>query len=131
MKTNAALPAIKNDLYNALIKTVSFGPRRECILTAHRVIWEGDRGHYEKTPWYIRFGGVENMRELQKFFRRKPHKQSELYTIDYAEGEDSKPGRLFLSISFERIDAQIVVRCQNVPSSSTQPNNEQENEAIV
>lgn len=61
------------------------------------------------------------MHELQEFFRRKPHKQSELYTIDYAEGELSKAGRLFFKISFERIDAQIVVRCQTVSSSSEQP----------
>jgi hypothetical protein len=123
MKTKDALLPIKDDLYDAMIEDAAFGPRRECTLTVHRLVWKGDQGHYEKSPWYVHFGGVENMRELQEFFRRKPHKQSELYTINYAKGEASKAGRLFLKILFERINDPIVVRCQNVSSSSEQPIN--------
>lgn len=115
------LPAIKDEFYNAAVKEVSFGPRQEMRLAVRRLYWEGSHGRYDDQLTYIHFGGVNNLEALRKFFDRKPHQQSELYTIDYSKTIPSKPGHLFIEIKFERIDDKITIECRNLSISSDSP----------
>jgi hypothetical protein len=117
MDSHSPLPEIRDELYNAAIETVRFGPRREFTLAVRRLIWEGSHGRLENRLTYVRFGGVNNLEAVHQFFDGKPHQQSELYTIDYAKTMPSKPGHLFLEIKFERILEQITVECRNLSIS--------------
>ena len=111
------LASLTSDFNHASIQNVTIGPRREVMLEIAPLVWNGSRGRYADGV-RVRFGGIENFAEVSAFFAADPHKQSELAELSYADGRKSKPGRLFVELVFERIDARLVVQCSSVQVGS-------------
>jgi hypothetical protein len=111
------MPELHQQFHNAQIVDVIYGPRQEFTLTCHRLIWQGQTGHLDKSITSIRFGGVMNLDNIKQFFDTRPYEISEVYLIDYAKDHISKMGRIFVDVSFERIEARQTIECRNITIS--------------
>jgi len=107
------LPDLKHDFSDALIQGVTFGPRQEMTLRILTGRWIGQTGYYN-VPIALRFGGIKNLDVLREFFASSPHLQSELAHLSYDKDHKSKPGHLFVDLTFERIDARTIIECSSI-----------------
>lgn len=107
------LPDLKHNYNDASIEDVKFGPRRELTLKVYTVVWNGNKGQYQNEVT-IRFGGILNLAAVKEFFDLSPHLNSELASISFDKNQKSKPNHMYINLTFERIDAQIVIECSNL-----------------
>ncbi len=108
-----SLPELEFDFSHAVINDVTLGPRREVTLTVQTLSFVGSVGR--RSPGIkVRFGGIINFESVESFFAQGPHLGSELAWLRYDESRTSRPGRLFLDLAFERIEARIILECAAV-----------------
>lgn len=110
------LPDLTHNFSHAGIDRVVCGPRREVTLTLTTFVLDPARvGTFKPVKGItVRFGGIENFEDVSSFFARAYHTTSELADMRYSTTHASKPGRLFFDIVFERIDAEITIRCTSL-----------------
>src|SRR5262245_39725952 len=111
MRRKPSIPDLKYDYHNASIGEVKFGPRREVTLRLLLVLWDGPIGRASDDLIQVRFGGIENLRQVKAFFASSAHERSEIARLDFVADRRSKPGQLFVEVLFERIDARITIEC--------------------
>lgn len=93
---------------------------RSDILNRHEHNWKENREPATIVP--VRFGGVENLEEVQAFFERveaetfklSPNAIEPIYTFDYDWEQKSKINEIYFRVCFERSGNEIIIRCQNV-----------------
>jgi hypothetical protein len=107
------VPPLIHDFRHARINSVAIGPRRELALSVAPLVWNGTNGHHGDGV-SLRFGGIENFTEVSAFFSDEPQQRSELQCLRYAQSRPSKQGCLFFELSFERIEAKVIIQCSNL-----------------
>ena len=93
-----------------MITNAFIGPRRELMFALRALRFEGSQGRYDN-PITARFGGIANMDEVKSFFADSPQSQSELAFLRYNGEPVSRPGRIFIELAFERIEARLIIQC--------------------
>ena len=121
------LPTLKHIYSWATVSSFEVGPRREItlfmklwrsdILNRHEHKWQENREPATIVP--VRFGGVENLEEVQTFFEKLETEITEscgvqlIYKFGYDE-QKSKSNEIYFRVYFENSGASIIIRCQNV-----------------
>ena len=113
------IPELIHDFSDAWIDGIEFGPRREFTL---KVLIPTRTGPTPSppAPVAVRFGGVENLDQVRSAFRSSPQKVSELRSLRYSDDKKSKPGKLFVTLDFERVDLRLEVRCSSISLSQAE-----------
>lgn len=105
--------SFESNFDHSLIEGIEFGPRREVKLVISPLVWDGSNDRHAESI-QVRFGGIENFDEMVALFNAIPPEKSELAWMRFSDNLLSKPGRLFIELAFERIDAHFLVRCSSM-----------------
>ena len=124
------IPALKHVYPWSTVHSFEVGPRREItlymklwrkdILNRHDHNWNKNREPATIVP--VRFGGVENLEEVQAFFERvkvetiklSPNAIEPIEVFDYDREHESKVNEIYFRIYFDRSGDEIIIRCQSV-----------------
>ncbi len=124
------LPTLKHIYPWATVKSFEVGPRREItlymklwrddVLNRHEHNWKENREPATIVP--VRFGGVENLEEVQAFFERvkaeitklSPDAIEPIGVFDYDREHESKINEIYFRVYFDRSGDKIIIRCQSV-----------------
>lgn len=85
----------------------------EVTLDIALLVWERSQGKWVGGV-RVRFGGIENLEEVERFFATELEDKSELADLRYAETPKSKLGKLHVELICEHVDARLVVRCSSL-----------------
>ena len=102
-----------------MLESVAFGPRREMTVKINSLMWEGNRGYYGPATT-MRFGGIVNYDQVREAFKPRYCQERELNSVEYDQGQSSKPSDLYLLLSFERISIIVAIHCHSL--TVTKPN---------
>ena len=122
------LSQLTNNYVWSNVKSFEVGPRRE--ITLFMRLWRSDVLNRNDHDWKqnrqpativpVRFGGVENLEEVEAFFENLLTETTKIggdqlvYKFDYDWKQESKPNKIHFLIYFENSGDTIIIRCQNI-----------------
>lgn len=112
------VPTVIREVYqnfnDALVEEVCVGPRREVTVIVRPLVWHGSQGDYGP-PVTIRFGGIQDFRDVAARFQTLPSLDSEIgFLGPDPDSAGGKRGVHHFKFASERRDFELRFRCSNV-----------------
>ena len=124
---------LKENYIWSTVDSFKIGPRRE--ITLFMKLWRRDVLNRNDHNWRqnrqsatiipVRFGGVEDLEEVQAFFENLLTETTKscgiqlVYKFDYDWKQELKPNKIYFRVYFENSGDTIIIKCQNVTEQET------------
>ena len=121
------LPVLRYDFYDAVVRALTIGPRREVTLRLElrlppdrQCAAPRHRGRGDLVD--VRFGGIDDFERVAAFFRGQADSGGLRAGLHYLRhAAESRPGRLVFELQWDSTEAEVRFRCSGLSVSDPLP----------